>query len=65
MSKSSTTTDPNWLRNPTPGEILLEEFLRPLSLSQPRLPAHCACRPAGSTRLCSASGRSPPTPICA
>jgi len=37
MSKSSTTTDPNWLRNPTPGEILLEEFLRPLSLSQTAL----------------------------
>jgi addiction module HigA family antidote len=32
MSKSSTTTD--WLPNPTPGEILLEEFLRPHALSQ-------------------------------
>src|SRR3984957_11842520 len=35
MSKSSTTTDVEWLPNPTPGEILLEEFLRPMSLSQP------------------------------
>jgi addiction module HigA family antidote len=35
MSKSSTTTtDPELLPNPTPGEILLEEFLKPLALSQ-------------------------------
>jgi addiction module HigA family antidote len=34
ISKSSTTTDPGWLPNPTPGEILLEEFLRSLSLSR-------------------------------
>ncbi len=33
MSKSSTTTD-NLLENPHPGEILLEEFLKPLGLSQ-------------------------------
>ncbi|MCR4282002.1 MAG: HigA family addiction module antitoxin [Bauldia sp.] len=31
-SKSSTTTD--LLPNPHPGEILLEEFLRPMNLSQ-------------------------------
>lgn len=31
MSKSSTTTE---LRNPHPGEILLEEFLKPMGLSQ-------------------------------
>jgi antitoxin HigA-1 len=37
MSKSSTITDPDWLPNPTPGEILLEEFLRPLNLSQTAL----------------------------
>jgi addiction module HigA family antidote len=35
MSKSSTImTDPELLPNPTPGEILLEEFLKPLALSQ-------------------------------
>ena len=34
MSKSSITTDAELLPNPTPGEILLEEFLRPLGLSQ-------------------------------
>ncbi len=32
MSKSSTTTEN--LPNPHPGEILLEEFLRPMALSQ-------------------------------
>ena len=37
MSKSSPITDPDWLPNPTPGEILLEEFLRPLDLSQTAL----------------------------
>ena len=34
-SKSSTTTEP--LHNPHPGEILLEEFLRPMALSQTAL----------------------------
>ncbi len=32
MSRSSTTTEP--LDNPTPGEILLLEFLEPMGLSQ-------------------------------
>jgi addiction module HigA family antidote len=34
-SKSSTTTDT--LRNPHPGEILLEDFLKPMGLSQTKL----------------------------
>jgi len=33
MSKSSTTTA-DFLPNPHPGEILLEEFLKPIGLSQ-------------------------------
>ena len=38
MSKSATITDPaDWLTNPTPGEILMEEFLKPISLSQTAL----------------------------
>jgi addiction module HigA family antidote len=36
MSKSSTTI-PNPLINPHPGQVLAEEFLRPLSLSQTAL----------------------------
>ena len=38
MSKSSTTTrrkrNPEWIHNPHPGEILLEEFMKPLEMSQ-------------------------------
>jgi len=37
MSKSATTIeiDPaDWLHNPTPGDILLEEFLKPIGMSQ-------------------------------
>lgn len=35
MSKSSTTTDE--IPNPTPGEILLLEFIEPFGLTQNRL----------------------------
>lgn len=40
MSKSAITTDMDvgdpagWLTNPTPGDILLEEFLKPVGMSQ-------------------------------
>ena len=38
MSKSSTImTDPDLLPNPTPGEVLLEDFLKPMGLSQNEL----------------------------
>ena len=45
MSKSAITTDrfadighpDDWLKNPTPGDILLEEFLKPLGMSQTAL----------------------------
>ncbi|TNM65697.1 HigA family addiction module antitoxin [Aliirhizobium smilacinae] len=38
MLKSSiTTTETEWLPNPHPGEILLEEFLKPMALSQNEL----------------------------
>ena len=37
MSKSSTIIEQDLLPNPTPGEILLEEFLRPLNLIQTAL----------------------------
>ncbi len=35
MSKSATTTE--LLGNPTPGDVLLEDFLRPLEMSQSAL----------------------------
>jgi addiction module HigA family antidote len=37
MSKSSITTEADLLPNPHPGEILFEEFLKPMGLSQNRL----------------------------
>lgn len=37
MSRSSITTRAALLHNPTPGDILLEEFLRPIGLSQSEL----------------------------
>ncbi len=38
MSKSSTITEEDeWLHNPHAGEILLEEFLKPLGMSQSAL----------------------------
>lgn len=41
MSKSAITTEvghpDEWLRNPTPGDILLEEFLKPIGMSQTAL----------------------------
>ena len=65
MSKSSITTDPELLPNPTPGEILLEEFLRPLGLSQTALAGALRVPRAASTRSCSANEWSPPTPTFA
>lgn len=37
MSKSATTIESHGLKNPTPGEILLEDFLKPIGMSQTAL----------------------------
>jgi antitoxin HigA-1 len=37
VSKSSTTTDANWLHNPHAGELLVREFMVPLGLSVEQL----------------------------
>ena len=45
VSKSAITTDrradvgqpEDWLKNPTPGDVLLEDFLKPLGMSQTAL----------------------------
>ena len=44
MSKSAITTEQDLLEIPTVGEILLEEFLKPLGISQNAL-ARAACVP--------------------
>ncbi len=41
-----------------PGEVLLEEFLRPMSISQYQLAKDISVPPAGSTRSSSASVQS-------
>ena len=47
MSRSATTTPDSaaWLANPTPGEILLEEFLKPIGMSQNALARAIAVPP--------------------
>ena len=41
MSRSATTISvgkpKDWLKNPTPGDVLLEDFIRPLAMSQTAL----------------------------
>lgn len=37
MSKSQTTTDPDWLHNPHAGEMLVIEFMEPLGLDAVQL----------------------------
>lgn len=46
MSKSSTTTDEDWLHNPHAGELLVSEFMEPLELATPALAEAIAADPA-------------------
>ena len=48
-----------------PGEILREEFLSPLGISQYRLAKETSVPPGGSTRSSEVSGASVPTAHCA
>ena len=58
MSKSSTTT--RQIPNPTPGEVLLLEFIEPMGLTQNGLArVRSGCRRDGSSRSSTASDRSP------
>lgn len=47
-----------------PGEVLLEEFLAPLGISQYRLAQAIDVPPGASMRLCTESGRSVRTRLC-
>jgi addiction module HigA family antidote len=56
MSKSSTTTDPDWLHNPHAGELLVSEFMEPLGLDCAALaiainPARLQAMIDGTTRV--------------
>lgn len=46
MSKSSITTETDWLPNPHAGELLLSEFMEPLDLVPESLAAAIAVAPA-------------------
>ena len=46
MSKSSTTTDADWLHNPHAGEVLVREFMEPLGLSVEQLALAIEVEPA-------------------
>jgi antitoxin HigA-1 len=48
MSKSPTTTDPDWLHNSHAGELLVSEFMEPLGLTVEALASALAVAP---TRL--------------
>ncbi|MXP41428.1 HigA family addiction module antidote protein [Altererythrobacter soli] len=46
MSKSSTTTDPDWLHNAHAGELLVSEFMEPLGLDCTALAEAIGAAPA-------------------
>ena len=46
MSKSPTTTDPEWLHNSHAGELLVSEFMEPLGLTEEALASALAVGPA-------------------
>lgn len=46
MSKSRTTTDPDWLHNSHAGELLVSEFMEPLGLTEEALASALAIAPA-------------------
>ena len=62
-SRSSTTID--LLPNPHPGEILLEEFLKPMSLSQTALANAIGVPPRRINEIVLGSAPSRPTRTCA
>ena len=53
------------LKNVHPGEVLLEEFLIPMNLSQNALARAVGVPPRRINETCSASARSPRIPRCA
>ncbi len=46
MSKSSITTDADWLHNPHAGELLVSEFMEPIALGAEALATAIAVEPA-------------------
>lgn len=48
-----------------PGEILMEEFMKPLGSASTVSRAICTFRPTGFTALCTGTALLPQTPLCA
>jgi len=46
MSKSPTTTDPEWLHNSHAGELLVSEFMEPIGMSEEALAASLGIAPS-------------------
>ncbi|VVT11583.1 HigA family addiction module antitoxin [Erythrobacter sp. EC-HK427] len=57
MSKSSTTTNPDWLHIPHAGEMLVSEFMEPLQLDTPALAKAIAVEPARLQAMIDGSAR--------
>jgi len=57
MSKSRTTTNPDWLRNPHAGELLVSEFMEPLGLDCAALAEAIAVDPARLQAMIDGSAR--------
>lgn len=57
MSKSSTTTDHDWLHNPSAGELLVSEFMEPLGLECAALAHAIAVDPARLQTVIAGSSR--------
>lgn len=57
MSKSSITTDADWLHNPHAGEMLASEFMEPLGLDCPALANAIAVDPLRLTALIDGTAR--------
>ena len=57
MSKSSTTTNPDWLHIPHAGELLASEFMEPLGLDCAALAEAIAVDPARLQSLIGGSAR--------
>lgn len=57
MSKSSTTIDPDWLRIPHAGDLLVSEFMEPLGLDTAALARAIAVEPARLQAMIDGSAR--------
>ena len=63
MSSSSTATDTDQIDPVHPGEVIMEDFIEGVGLTQNKLATAIGVPPRASTRSCRASAASPRTPL--